>query len=161
MNLKKFTSLFKSSKNVLGEFLSSNSHFSLTEENGKKYLEIDNQASVEAIILLLSYLWTEKYEIAFHDTIHPTISDPGAYFSYSTEKSPDPNFWSMTYGNHGWSGGIYHISLSTLAKQISSLIKKTDMVSIQISDVVFFSHYKIESNVKSLKKDAEISSMHN
>ncbi len=103
---------------------------------------------------------TEKYQIAFHDNVHPTLSDPGAYFSYSTEKSVDDKHWSMTYGNHGWSGGIYQIRDFILAKQIISLIKKEELSRVQISEVIFFSHYDLKSQEDSKKKGSEIEEMH-
>ena len=82
---------------------------------------------------MLNVLWYEKYNIRFHDTIHPTLIDSGAYFNFSTEKSYDSDFWSMTYGNHGWSGGIYGICSKTLNKHIPSLVKTLSEKRYQIT----------------------------
>ena len=127
MNLKKLKTIFGSDKTKLEEFLSGQSYLKLSRENGIEYVYIDKLAGTDEVKELLQILRTEKYQIAFHDNVHTTISDPGAYFSYSTEKSVDDNHWSMTYGNHGWSGGIYQIRDFVLAKQIISLIKKEEL----------------------------------
>lgn len=66
----------------------------------------------------------------------------------------------MTYGNHGWSGGIYHIKTETIAFQIQNLIRKNLLDKIQITGVVFFSHYEIKSKEESEEKDKEIMLMH-
>jgi len=160
MNLKKLKTIFGSDKTKLEEFLSGQSYLKLSRDNGIEYVYIDKLAGTDEVKELLVILRTEKYQIAFHDNVHPTISDPGAYFSYSTEKSIDDNHWSMTYGNHGWSGGIYQIRDFVLAKQIISLIKKEELTRIQISDVVFFSHYDLKSEDESKKKGSEIQEMH-
>lgn len=105
----KLKSLFNTSENRLAKFIELNLNFSLVNKGDTSFITISKSVKIEDIEFLLEKLWDEKFEIAFHDTIHPTLSDPGAYFSYSTEKSENKNVWSMTYGNHGWSGGIYHL----------------------------------------------------
>lgn len=149
-----------SPKSNLMKFVSNHAHLELIKENGIEYLEIDKSVSTDDISELLILLREEKYEITFHDTVHPTISDPGAYFSYSTVKSLDDKHWSMTYGNHGWSGGVYQIRTFTLASQIISLIKKEQLTRIQISNVIFFSNYDLKSEDESKKKESEIQEMH-
>ena len=155
------TRMIDKTENSLTKFIELNPSFKLVNKEGISFITIKKIVKTEDIQLLLEKLWLEKFELTFHDTIHPTLSDPGAYFSYSTEKSRNKNVWSMTYGNHGWSGGIYHINEKTLAKQITNLIHKTSMNEIQITDACFFSHYELENEEKSIKKDNEIFEMHN
>jgi len=66
----------------------------------------------------------------------------------------------MSYGNHGWSGGIYHIRTETVAQQIYNLLNKKELERIQITGVNFFSHYEMESEERSMKKDSEIYNIH-
>lgn len=160
MILKNLKSILGMNKSKLEEFLSDQNFLTLSRENGIEYISIDKLVRTDDINELLKLLRTEKIQISFHDNVHPTISDPGAYFSYSTEKSNDDKHWSMTYGNHGWSGGIYQIRDFVLAKQIISLIKKEELTRIQISGVVFFSHYDLKSEDDNKKKDSEIQEMH-
>jgi hypothetical protein len=160
MNLKTFKSFFKSPKSNLDKFVSEHPNFQIIKDEGIDYLGIDRNVGADEVSEILKILHEEKLALTFHDTVHPTLSDPGAYFSYSTEKSKDEKYWSMTYGNHGWSGGIYQIRDFSLAKQIISLIKKEKLERIQISDVIFFSHYDTKSEEDSKKKDSEIQEMH-
>jgi hypothetical protein len=158
--IEKFKLLFNKSEMELTKFIELNPNFKLLKKGRTSYIQINKKTKIEDVEQLLEILWNDKSEITFHDIIHPTLSDPGAYFSYSTEKSENKKVWSMTYGNHGWSGGIYHLSEKTLAKQITNLIHKTPMNEIQITDVCFFSHYEIKDRESSLKKDSEIFEMH-
>lgn len=160
MKLTILSSFFGSKKSKLEQFLETQKHLKLFIENGIEFINIDKHVKNDEINDLLVILYDEKYQIAFHDNVHPTLTDPGAYFSYSTEKSIDKNFWSMTYGNHGWSGGIYHIRDYVLARQIISLVKKEELTQIQVSNVSFFSHYEVKSKEESNKKSAEIQEMH-
>jgi hypothetical protein len=157
-----FKGLFtKKHKSKLSEFIESNNNFSLFKEDNFEYVNIMKSAKLDEISSLLEVLRNEKMEIAFHDTIHPTISDPGAYFSYSTIKAPNSNIWSMTYGNHGWSGGIYHIKNETLSKQIHNLIQNDKIDKIKITGVIFFNKMDVKSEIESNIKDNEISIIHN
>ena len=160
MNLKTLKSFFMPFKSSLVKFVSEHSNFQIIKEEGVEYLSIDKRVGTDEVSKLLKILHEEQLELTFHDTVHPTLSDQGAYFSYSTKKSKDDKNWSMTYGNHGWSGGIYQIRDFTLARQIISLIKKEELQRIKISDVVFFSHYEIKSDEESKKKDSEIQEIH-
>lgn len=147
-------------KSRVHQFVSSNEHLGMLTENGIKYIEISPSVNSSDIDTILELLWDESFEMAFHDTVHPTISDPGAYFSYSTEKSTGKEFWSMIYGNHGWSGGIYHINSSTVSKQLLNLVSNSKLDKLQITEVIFFSWYETEKTKKSIAKDLEISQMH-
>jgi hypothetical protein len=158
-----FGKFFKKRENEesqLDEFVGSNQHFEVVVESAVKYIVINPSVNRSDLDSLLDLLWSEGFEIAFHDTIHPTISDPGAYFSYSTYKSSGKSVWSMTYGNHGWSGGIYHINSNTVSHQILNLIQHKKMDRIQITGVIFFSQYELENTQKSKAKDLEIQQIH-
>ena len=141
-------------------FCEASTKIRLEEGKTNLYISLEKNIRIDEIIDLLDLLWNNEFEIAFHDTIHITISDPGAYFSYSPQKSPGINFWSMTCGNHGWSGGIYHISRKTLAKQIGNLIRHSKIESVQITGVLFFSHYQVKSTTESELKDNYLSNIH-
>lgn len=160
MICKKLKFILGINKTKLGDYLSGHRYLKLIREDNIDYVYIDKLVGTDDIRDLLNVLRREKYQIDFHDHVHPTISDPGAYFSYSTEKSIDDNHWSMTCGNHGWSGGIYQITDFILARQIISLIKKEELTRIQISDATFVSHYDLKSEYDSIKKGSEIDEMH-
>lgn len=132
------------------------------EKDGKRvFIKISQSITQNEIAELLHALWKYNFEIAFRDLVYPAgSSDPGAYFSYSNRKSIGQSHWSMTYGNHGWSGGIYHLRMQTVGQQIFNLISLGKLKKIQITDVNFFSHYEVKSAEKSAEKDAEIWEMH-
>ena len=156
-----FKGLFtKNNKSKLSEFIELNHNFYLLKEDNFEYVNILKSSKLHEINSLLEIIRNEGMEIAFHDTIHPTISDPGAYFSYSTIKATNSNVWSMTYGNHGWSGGIYQIKNETISKQIYNLIQNNKIDKIKITGVVFFNKMEVKSEIESNKKDLEISTMH-
>ena len=129
-------------------------------KEGVAFVVFPETVTRQEISTLLEELRSAALEIAFHDTIHPTLSDPGAYFSYSTRKTINKDHWSMTYGNHGWSGGIFHIRQETLCQQIFNLVSKGKLDRIQITEVCFFSGYAVEDSEKSKVKDNTIFQMH-
>jgi len=141
-------------------YIKSNPKMSIKKDGKMIFINFNKQITKNEISQLLEELWINKFEIAFHDTIHPTISDPGAYFNYSTDQTINEEYWSMTFGNHGWSGGIYHLRKETVNQQIYNLIKKENLDKIKITEVNFFSNYEIKSKEESIKKDKEILSMH-
>lgn len=153
-------SLFSKKQSKLDKLLTGHRFLKRIIDSNIEYIYIDKLVGTNHIMELLNVLNIEKIQIAFYDNVHPTISDPGAYFSYSSLKSKDDFHWSMTYGNHGWSGGIYQIRDFVLASQIISLIKKEELTRVQISDVVFFSHYDVKAIAESKKKESEIKDMH-
>ena len=148
------------SKIVLKEYIHSHSKLEMTLRGKSSYILIREDINIEDILTLLQILWKESLEIAFHDSLYPSYTDPGAYFSYSTQKSEDPTVWSMTCGNHGWSGGIYHIQASTLARQILNLVQQADLEAIQITNVIFFSHYELKEEKISAQRNKEIYTLH-
>jgi hypothetical protein len=68
--------------------------------------------------------------------------------------------WSMTLGNHGWTGGIYQIRKTTVNQQVYNLFMRKKLKEVGITDVAFFSHYNRESPERSRIKDQEILQMH-
>ena len=142
------------------KYVNNHSNLILERDDKTVFINFTNLITKNEINELLKELWKNRLEIGFHDTIHPTLSDPGAYFRYSTEKTIGEEYWSMTYGNHGWSGGIYHLKRETISQQIYNLVDKGEINKIQITEVVFFSHYEIKSKEKSDEMDNKIRLMH-
>jgi len=145
---------------IIKQSVDSNPKLDFEQTDKRAFIKFKLEITKGELQELLELLWKYNFEIAFHDTVHPTISEPGAFFSYSTEKNIGQAYWSMTFGNHGWSGGIYHLKKETVSQQIYNLIQKRKLDKIQITDVHFFSHYDIESEAKSKEKNDEIFSMH-
>ena len=160
MTLDKIIAIFSSKKSRIGKFIHKFPNMAIEVEADVYYIKFSNTVTKNEVLELVSELWNCKFDISFHDSIHPTISDPGAYFSYSTIKTIGNDYYSMTYGNHGWSGGIYHIKIETVSQQIYNLVSKGALNKIQITDVSFFSHYKIKAKQESDKKNDEIYFMH-
>ncbi|MCS3798479.1 hypothetical protein [Niastella sp. OAS944] len=125
-----------------------------------KVIKIANDTSFENIIALLKILRTHKVPFALYDGYYPSPSDPGAYLSYSQEQNETENAWSMTLGNHRWSGGIYTISENNIALQIHNLVRNNQIDSIEIDKVVFFSHYEKENKDKNRNKNALLYGIH-
>lgn len=159
--VSKIQSVVIQHKQLLKDYLESTALFSLVDDNDVQFITIHKKVQTADLEALLKVLWQASFEIYFHDTIHPSFSDPGAYFTYSTQKSKIDNIWSMAYGNHGWTGGIYHFKHTTLAQQIMSLVQKTDMTEIRITDnkTLFYNH-SVKDKVSSLNKENEILQMH-
>jgi hypothetical protein len=108
---------------------------------------------------LLQLLRESVGEFTFYDPLYPSISDPGAYFSYSRENAP-PNTWRMTLGNHGWSGGIYQIETRTVQRQITHLWSSGLLDSVRIKHVHFFRHRQLQSAVDNEAINARIRQLH-
>ena len=107
-------------------------------------VEFPGPLSGSTLAELLAVLKDDEAEFAFYDERYPSASDPGAYFSYSSPKAP-PGKWRMTFGNHGWSGGIYEIDDNTVCSQLLDLVTSPLLKSIDLDRVCFFSHYQLES----------------
>lgn len=122
--------------------------FTIKDHQGVEVVGISKAATFEDITELLYILRKHKIAFALYDPFYPSPSDPGAYLDYSQEKNEAPNSWSMTLGNHGWSGGIYTISENNIALQIHHLVKSGQIDSISINDVKIFSHYEKHNFVR-------------
>lgn len=104
------------------------------------YVRLTNETSKSSLDQLLKILKEMKSEFTFYDEQYPSPSDPGAFFSYSRERAQEDS-WSMTLGNHGWTGGIYQIRNEVLCLQLMDLISCSAIDVIQLNNVHFFSHY--------------------
>lgn len=87
---------------------------------------------------LLTAIRRHSGEFSVHDPLYPSVSDPGAYFSYSTSGALD-GCWSMTLGNHGWTGGIYQIRDDVIIAQLDDLLALGMLDSLGIDHVHFLS----------------------
>ncbi len=160
MLLDKIIRVFSSKKSRIVKFIKKIYSMEVAIDKNTYFIKFSQTVTKQEIIELLNELWDCEFEMSFHDSIYPTISDPGAYFSYSTIKTNGKGFFSMTYGNHGWSDGIFHIRIETISQQIYNLICKGELNKIQITEVVFFSHYEIKTKKESETKDEEVYQMH-
>lgn len=133
----------------------------LDESSGIRSIRFSDGITNESLAQLLYVLKTNSTPFAVYDELlYSSKSDPGAYLSYSQEKNDKKNCWSMTLGNHGWSGGIYHISDSIIIIQLKNLIDNKFLQEIKIDKVAFFSHYKIEAPEESQKMENRILEIH-
>src|SRR5690606_24975757 len=134
--------------------------FTIADRQGVEIVEISREATFDDITELLLVLRKHRIAFALYDPYYPSPSDPGAYLSYSQEKNKTPNAWSMTLGNHGWTGGIYTISENNIAVQIHHLVDSGEINSISINDVKIFSRYKKENAERNRDRNALISRIH-
>ncbi|NND77829.1 MAG: VanZ family protein [Flavobacteriales bacterium] len=151
---------YETRKSDLNKFIVSNNNLELIYLEEKKHIKIDRSITTLEITKLLDLLWKESAGINFHDIIHPQLSDPGAYFFYSSKNCPDKRTWKLTLGNHGWSGGMYLIKTSTLAQQLNNLIKRSKISSIEFGDVTFFSSLTYKGEEKSEEMNRKLMEMH-
>jgi hypothetical protein len=129
---------------------------SINKKDGVRYVQVSEQVTKGSIISLLEVLRLNNIAFSIYDPIYPPSydSDKGSYISYSQEKNENKESWNMTFGNHGWSGGIYNISERIILVQLENLIDKKLLSEIKIGKVGFFSHYDVENldrnrNIKS------------
>lgn len=132
----------------------------ITNKQNSSVITIANDTSFENIIALLHILRTHKVAFALYDRYYPSPSDPGAYLSYSQEQNETENAWSMTLGNHSWSGGIYTINENNIALQIHNLVRNNQIDSIEIDKVTFSSHYDKENIDRNRNRNALLYSIH-
>jgi hypothetical protein len=108
---------------------------------------------------LLSLIRQHVGEFAVYDPLYPSVSDPGAYLSYSKVGAVDGS-WCMTLGNHGWSGGIYQIQEKTITHQLENLLVHGKLESIGINHVHFFHNRKLQSDAASEEQNRYILAIH-
>lgn len=123
-------------------------------------ISIDQDIQIENVRALLELLRKNKIAFALYDYFYPSPSDPGAYIDYSQEQNDNANTWSMTLGNHGWTGGIYSIKENIIANQIHNLVKCKQIDSIRIDDVKIFSHYNKKVGELNDKQNDLLSKIH-
>ena len=131
----------------------------LTGEAGHRQIVFPSSVTLEEMRSLIGTLRTHGAELDVYDELYPSPSDPGAYFNYSQQKAL-PNHWSMTYGNHGWSGGIYQIDDDTLALQCVDLHRKGKLATLSFEDGTIFSHYEQETDEDNRKMIQELRTLH-
>lgn len=119
---------------------------SLNEKSDVRCIHFSPDTTLDNIKSLLQILRENRIEFAVYDALYPSPSDPGAYLSYSQIKSTPPNYWSMTLGNHGWTGGIYAVEEEIVACQLENLLKKGFFEELQLDSVGFFLHYDLETS---------------
>lgn len=125
-----------------------------------KYIKVTNQFEIGALGELISLLGQHKIEFAIYDELYPSMSDLGAYITYSKTGTNNGTKWRMTLGNHGWSGGIYEIDENTIIAQLKNLIINKKMDEIQVEGVSFFGHYEVKTETENRRKNAEIIALH-
>ena len=140
--------------NRLGEF-------EVSKVYDKESIVFKDSVTYKNLNELIKILSINNIAFAFHDSLYPTISDPGAYLDYSQEKNNNKGYWSMTLGNHGWTGGIYSISNEIVAGQLYSLISKRLLSSIKIEGAKIFSHYNKKKTVENEEMVSRIEKVHN
>ncbi|NRT13609.1 hypothetical protein [Flavobacterium sp. 14A] len=134
--------------------------FTIVNRQNSKVIEIKKETTFENIVELLLILKKNNIAFSFFDSYYPSPSDPGAYFDYSQEKNETDNAWSMTLGNHGWTGGIYTITENNIIRQIHNLIKNNQIDIIRIDNVKIFSHYDKENADNNKNQNALIFGIH-
>jgi len=134
--------------------------FTIADRQGVEIVEISREATFDDITELLLVLRKHRIAFALYDPYYPSPSDPGAYIDYSQEKNEASNSWSMTLGNHGWTGGIYTISENNIALQIHHLVENGQINSISINEVKIFSHYEKQNSVRNREQNALIYRIH-
>jgi hypothetical protein len=134
--------------------------FAVINRQNSKVIEIKKETTFENIFELLQILRKNNIAFSFYDSYYPSPSDPGAYLDYSQEKNEKDNAWSMTLGNHGWTGGIYTITENNITRQIHNLLKNNQIDSIKIDNVKIFSHYDKENRDNNENQNALIYGIH-
>ena len=79
--------------------------------------------------------------------------------AYAQTKA-QPGRWSMSLGNHGWSGGIYQIDDQTLAQQLFSLNQHGHLHQLRIDQGRLFANYTIEDEEKSQGMMKQLRTIH-
>ncbi len=93
---------------------------SVEGETGARRVMFGPSVSLDDMRRLIEILRQANAVIKLHDFLYPSPSDPGAYMTYSQERTTLGR-WSMSLGNHGWSDGVYQIDGGTIALQVFSL----------------------------------------
>lgn len=122
-------------------------------------IQFGNALSAEDFGRLLQSIRRHVGEFALFDPLFPSVSDPGAYFSYCA-LPPLPKRWHMTLGNHGWSGGIYQIEEQTILCQLENLWRQGKLNSVSIDHVNFFHHRPRQSGEANNTMNARLMQIH-
>jgi len=125
-----------------------------------KYIKVSTQFDPDKLEDLMKFLRNYKIDFSIYDELYPSMSDPGAYISYSYTNMQNGSKWKMTLGNHGWSGGIYEIDENTILTQLNNLFLHNKLKEIQIEGVSLFQHYKMKSEFDSKEENERLITIH-
>ena len=131
----------------------------ITGVPGKRRLVFPAPVERETIQALLPILRRREAALSLYDPLFPSPSDPGAYFDYA-QQGAAPGSWSMTLGNHGWSGGIYQITEEALAAQIFSLLRRGELAELRFEDGRLFTHRSRQPAAQSADMDRRLRRLH-
>lgn len=126
---------------------------------GMKNIQLDNKINKETILDILDKFKYSDENFEIYDIFYPSPSDPGAYICYSKYDEVNDAF-SMTLGNHGWSGGIYLIKTDVVVEQLLHLAQTQDSFVLEVDNASFFSHYAKESTEKNEAMNHKLYEMH-
>lgn len=129
--------------NPLIEQITAIGGMSVEQMNYTQCIRFSELFQAESLPSLLRLLRENRMKFEVYDPIYPTNpADPGAYLSYWSEENEEENTWSMTIGNHGWSGGTYKIEEHTILTQLEDLLQKKLLKEISIR-AASASHYAV------------------
>jgi hypothetical protein len=126
----------------------------LARDSGAKCVQLDSKVLFNDLLRMITILREHDAKISVFDPCYPSPSDPGAYFDYTLQKAVGET-WSMTLGNHGWSGGIYRVDDRTLAMQVYGLSSNGRLSKLDVERGTIFEHYAPvteRSNVEMIEK---------
>ena len=126
---------------------------------GSRRVLFSSVISIGDMQRLIGELRRSKAALKLHDPLYPSGTDPGAYMDYTQERAL-PDRWSMTLGNHGWTGGVYQIDDGTVALQVVDLVNRGLLVELPIETGKIFSHYELETNAKNDEMIARLRELH-
>jgi hypothetical protein len=132
----------------------------ILDAQNSRIIKISNRTNLETIRQLLKTLRFHKVAFSLFDHLYPSPSDPGASIDYSQELNDSENSWSMTLGNHGWTGGIYTINDNNISIQIKNLTKQKLIDGLRIDNVKIFNHYDKENIDYNRNQNALIYGIH-
>lgn len=125
-----------------------------------RVIGLHKEVSHEVIAQLLALLRERQMSFSVYDPLYPSPSEPGAYMAYRPEPDTAAPAWSMTLGNHGWSGGIYTIKERNMVLQLGHLVRLGLIDSIGIDDVSFFAHYDKVYPDRNYNENARLVGLH-
>lgn len=126
------------------------------EDSNGRHVAFAEGLPAQTFNAFLDAMMKDRLEFSLYDPRYPSPSDPGAYLSYSPQKGR----WRMTLGNHGWSGGIYDIEASVVARQLVSLYTAKQLSPLGLDNVCFFSQYEPESQERNKEMNNLLEHLH-
>jgi hypothetical protein len=135
----------------------------ITDTVRTQRINISGEVTRDVLKQLLQILKAEQVAFQVYDQLYPDFGpdmDPGSYMTYSRQKAIDTNFWSMTYGNQGWSGGTYYIQEFIIIAQIENLIRLKIITGIEVDKGGIFSRYDVKPEEENTVTNQEIYKTH-